>query len=156
MENKNYLCALQIIQTLSSSIVARILAIDYGKRRTGFAVTDPLQIIATGLTAVDTTAIFDFLKEYLKNEEVEQFVVGYPLHLDESESEMSLAVDKFIEELQKNHPHIPVAKEDERYTSQMAAQSLFQSGVKKKKRRNKKLLDEVSAVLILQRFLGHS
>jgi len=135
--------------------VARILAIDYGMKRTGLAVTDPMQIIATGLTAVDTKNIFDFLKDYLKNEEVELFVVGYPIHLDGNESPMSLAVDKFIENLQKNHPHIPVDKEDERFTSQMAARSLVQSGVKKKKRQNKKLLDEVSAVLILQAYMGH-
>ncbi|MFK7904774.1 MAG: Holliday junction resolvase RuvX [Chitinophagales bacterium] len=135
--------------------MARILAIDYGMKRTGLAVTDPMQIIATGLTAVDTKNIFDFLKDYLKNEEVELFVVGYPIHLDGNESPMSLAVDKFIEILQKNHPHIPVDKEDERFTSQMAARSLVQSGVKKKKRQNKKLLDEVSAVLILQAYMGH-
>ncbi len=135
--------------------MARILAIDYGMKRTGLAVTDPMQIIATGLTAVDTKNIFDFLKDYLNNEEVEQFVVGYPIHLDGNESPMSLAVDKFIEVLQKNHPHIPVDKEDERFTSQMAARSLVQSGVKKKKRQNKKLLDEVSAVLILQAYMGH-
>ncbi|MGB1242045.1 MAG: Holliday junction resolvase RuvX, partial [Chitinophagales bacterium] len=126
--------------------MARILAIDYGMKRTGLAVTDPMQIIATGLTAVDTKNIFDFLKDYLNSEEVEQFVVGYPIHLDGNESPMSLAVDRFIEKLQKNHPHIPVDKEDERFTSQMAARALVQSGVKKKKRQNKKLLDEVSAV----------
>ncbi len=131
------------------------MAIDYGMKRTGIAVTDPLQIIATGLTAVDTKNIFDFLKDYLKTEEVEQFVVGYPIHLDSNESPMSLAVDKFIEDLQKNHPTIPVDREDERFTSKMAAQSLVQSGVRKKKRQNKKLLDEVSAVLILQGYLGH-
>ncbi len=135
--------------------MARIMAFDYGRKRTGIAVTDPLQIIATGLTTVETSTIFTFLEDYLKKEEVEKFVVGVPLRDHHEANPVVTLIEKFIQKLQKHFPHIPVDTEDESFTSKMAVKSLVQGGVKKKKRRNKSLIDEVSATLILQQHLGH-
>ncbi len=133
----------------------RILAIDYGTKRTGIAVTDPLQLFAQGLTTVDTKELFPFLKTYFKDEAVEKIVVGYPLGLDGEITVHQQRVDAFILELNKKFPSLPVEKEDERYTSKMAMQTLIQSGVKRMKRRNKALIDEVSATIILQSYLGN-
>ncbi|MGB1207259.1 MAG: Holliday junction resolvase RuvX [Chitinophagales bacterium] len=135
--------------------MGRILAIDFGKKRTGLAVTDPLQIIATGLKTVETEKVLDFLKKYVVQENVECFVVGLPLNLDGTPTDATFASNEFVKKLQKLFPNIPIEREDERYTSKMAARTLVLSGVKKKKRRNKKLLDEVSATIILQSYLGH-
>ena len=134
--------------------MARILAIDYGTKRIGLAVTDPMQIIATGLTTVATAKALNFLKTYTAQEEVECFVVGEPKNLDNTPSQSAAATEKFIQQLQKHFPNIPIARIDERFTSKMAAQTLVMSGLKKKKRQQKALLDEVSATLILQTYLG--
>lgn len=136
--------------------MGRIVAIDYGLKRVGIAVTDPLQIIATGLTTVDTPKIMAFLQKYVTDEPVEKFVVGDPRNLDDIATHATQPTEKFVAELAKLFPNIPIDREDERYTSKMASRVLIQSGVKKKKRRNKKLLDEISATLILQSYLGHN
>lgn len=134
--------------------MARILAIDYGLKRVGIAVTDPLQIIATGLTTVATTDVLAFLRKYVTQESVECFVVGEPKNLDNTPSESAAATNAFVDQLKKTFPNIPIKRVDERFTSKIAMQTLVRSGVKKKKRRNKKLLDEVSATLILQSYMA--
>jgi len=133
--------------------MARILAIDYGMKRTGIAITDELQIIASGLTTVNTKDFFDFLENYLKMENVELFVVGEPKQMDYTPSQSESLIIPFIKTLTEKHPKIPVKRIDERFTSKMAFQSLIDSGLSKKKRRNKALLDEVSATIILQTYL---
>jgi len=133
--------------------MSRILAIDYGKRRTGIAVTDPLQIICTGLPTVSTKEIFPFLKEYLLREEVEAFVIGESKNLDNSKSEVADAIEAFAKKLKALYPNIPIHWMDERFTSKMAKQSMLMSGMKKKKRQQKEIVDEISATLILQSFL---
>lgn len=135
--------------------MARILALDYGKKRTGIAVTDELQLIASGLTTVDTGQLMPFLKEYLAQEKVELFVVGQPLQKDNTPSEIESDILVFIEQLTGEFPHIPVRRVDERYTSKMAFQSMIDSGMTKKQRRNKALIDQISATLILQDYLYH-
>ncbi len=133
--------------------MARILAIDYGAKRTGIAVTDPLQIIASGLTTVQTPQIWKFLSQYFANEDVETIVVGYPVKMNNQPSEAMQFVKPFIEKLRKKYPKIPIELVDERFSSKMAMQSMVQGGVKKKKRRDKSLVDMVSAAIILQTFL---
>ena len=133
--------------------MARILAIDYGMKRVGVAVTDPAQIIATALQTVESQKIIDFLKKYISQEPVECFVVGDPRNLNNEASDATVATEKFVETLAKHFPEIPIKRIDERFTSKMAAQTLFMSGLKKKKRRQKGLLDEVSATLILQTYM---
>ncbi len=135
------------------NILARILALDYGKIRTGIAVTDELQIIASGLTTVDTKKIFSFLTNYLKDENVELFVVGEPKQMNNTASESEQLIKPFIEKLQQTFPKIPVKRVDERFTSKMAFQSMIDSGLKKKQRQNKALIDEISATIILQTYL---
>lgn len=131
----------------------RIVAIDYGLKRVGLAVTDPLRIFATGLTTVDEPNTLIFLKEYQAKEGIESFVVGEPKRMDNTPSQSAAATNKFVAKLKKAFPGIPVYRYDERFTSKMAMETLIMSGVKKKKRRNKKLLDEVSATLILQSYM---
>lgn len=133
--------------------MSRILAIDYGKRRVGIAVTDPLQIICTGLPTVDTKEIFTFLKNYLSQEEVESFVIGESKNLDNSKSQVAEDIETFAKKLGKMFPHIPIYWVDERFTSKMAKQSMLMSGMKKKKRRQKEIVDEISATIILQTYL---
>lgn len=133
--------------------MARILSIDYGTKRIGLAVTDPLQIIANGLDTVATPDIFDYLKKYLEAEEVECFVVGEPKHLDGNPSQVAPKVEKFIKQLQKLFPTIRIERQDERFTSEDAKMIILQSGIKKKKRRDKSLVDKVAATLILQDFM---
>ncbi len=130
--------------------MGRVLAIDYGVRRTGLAVTDPLQIIPGGLTTVDTTNLMAFLKDYLSKEQVERFVVGLPKQTNGQDSENLPRVRAFVEQLQKMFPAVPVDMWDERYTSVLAQQTILQSGIGKMARRNKALVDEVSATIILQ------
>lgn len=137
----------------SVNILARILAIDYGEKRTGIAVTDELQIIASGLTTVETKKIFSFLTDYLKTEKVELFIVGEPKQLNNTESESEKIIKPFVEKLSLTFPKIPVKRIDERFTSKMAFQSMIDSGLKKKQRQNKSLIDEISATLILQSYL---
>jgi len=133
--------------------MARILAIDFGTKRTGIAVTDELQIIASGLTTVDTKGLLQFLKTYTSDEDVELFLVGEPKQMDNSASESEIHILPFIARLEKTFPNIPIKRVDERFTSKMAFQTMIDSGLKKKQRKNKALIDEISATLILQSYL---
>lgn len=133
--------------------MARILALDFGTKRTGIAVTDELQIIASGLTTVNTKELMSFLKDYLSKEAVELFLIGEPKQMDNTESESEKYIKPFIEKLQKEFPKIPIQRVDERFTSKMAVQTMIDSGLKKKQRQNKALVDEISATLILQSYL---
>ncbi len=130
--------------------MGRVLAIDYGVRRTGLAVTDPLQIIPGGLTTVETPQLLSYLKGYLSKENVERFVVGLPRQTNGRDSDNLPRVRAFVEQLKKAFPSVPVDMWDERYTSVMAQQAILQSGIGKMARRNKALVDEVSATIILQ------
>ena len=133
--------------------MARILCIDYGLKRTGLAVTDPLQIIATGLTTVDSNQLIPYLKDYFKKEPVELILIGMPSNWDDSPTHATPLVEKFIRELEKNFPAIPVKKVDERYTSKMAKDAMLEMGLSKKERRNKALVDEIAATIMLQEHL---
>ncbi|MEE1223015.1 MAG: Holliday junction resolvase RuvX [Bacteroidaceae bacterium] len=133
--------------------MGRILAIDYGVRRTGIAVTDSLQIIANGLTTVDTKQLLDFLKRYTQQEQVELFVVGLPKQTNGRDSDNLPRVRSFVGQLKKALPDIPVEWWDERYTSVMAHQTMLESGIGKKARQNKALVDEISACIILQGYM---
>lgn len=133
--------------------LGRIVAIDYGAKRVGIAVTDPMQIIATALTTVPTKELMGFLKTYFEEEEVEQLVVGYPLGLNDQPTHATPLVDKFVKDFNKKFPNLPVALEDESYTSKDAARMLYAAGYKQKDRRKKENLDKVSAALILQSYL---
>ncbi len=133
--------------------MARILAIDYGQKRTGIAVTDELQIIASGLTTVDTKELINFLKDYTSNENVEMFLVGEPKQKDGTPSESEALISPFLVKLEKEFSEIPVKRVDERFTSKLAFQSMIDGGLKKKQRRNKALIDEISATIILQDYL---
>jgi putative Holliday junction resolvase len=139
--------------TNNVNTLARILAIDYGEKRTGIAITDELQIIASGLTTVDTKKIFSFLTEYLKNETVELFVVGEPKQMNNTASESAQIINTFVKKLGLTFPKIPIKRIDERFTSKMAFQSMIDGGLKKKQRQNKALIDEISATIILQSYL---
>jgi putative Holliday junction resolvase len=134
--------------------MARILAIDYGTKRTGLAVTDEMQIIASGLTTVSTKELLNFIINYIQSENVEKFVVGLPKQMDNTASESEIHILKFLEKLKEQIPHIPVERVDERFTSKMAFQTMIDSGLKKKQRQNKALIDEISATLILQSYLA--
>ena len=134
----------------------RILALDYGKVRTGVAVTDELQLIASGLTTVATKELPAFLKEYLSKEKVECIVLGEPKQMDGTVSESEKLIGPFVEKLKGWYPEIAVVRQDERFTSKMAMQSMISAGAKKKKRQNKALIDEISATLILQSYLDRS
>ncbi|QNM86051.1 Holliday junction resolvase RuvX [Polaribacter pectinis] len=133
--------------------MARILAIDFGKKRTGIAVTDEMQIIASGLTTVNTEELIPFLKEYTTKEKVELFLVGKPKQMDNSDSESEALILPFLKKLEKQIPQIPIIRIDERFTSKMAFQTMIDSGMKKKQRRNKAMVDEISATIILQSYL---
>jgi putative holliday junction resolvase len=133
--------------------MSRILAIDYGLKRTGIAVTDPLKIIASALTTVETTELLDYLKQYCSVEEVESFVVGLPLHPDGNPAQIAPQADKLAQTLQKLYPEKSVFRQDERYTSFDAKRIIFQSGAKKQKRRDKALVDKVAAALILEQYM---
>ena len=133
--------------------MSRILAIDYGLKRTGIAVTDPLQLIANGLTTVSTSELWKFIVEYLSKEHVELLVIGYPVKMNNTPSAPVSAIDAFITRFEKNYPDIKVEKVDERFTSKIAQQAIIDGGVKKKGRRDKALVDTVSATIILQSFM---
>ncbi|MCW3467498.1 Holliday junction resolvase RuvX [Chitinophaga nivalis] len=135
--------------------MARILAIDYGKKRTGLAVTDPMQIIASGLTTVATHDLIPYLKKYFAAEQVETIVIGEPKNLDGNDTHATPLVAECIRIIQKNFPQINIVKVDERFTSKMAFQTMIDSGLKKKDRQNKALVDEISATIILQEYLHH-
>lgn len=133
--------------------MARILSIDYGKKRTGLAVSDPLQIIANGLTTVETSKLFDFLADYFQKEEVSRIIVGLPKQMNNELSENMKRIEPFVNRLKKLYPHIPVEYYDERFTSKMAHQAMIDGGLKKKERQNKELVDEISATIILQEYM---
>ncbi len=133
--------------------MGRILSIDYGRKRVGLAVTDPLQIIANGLTTVHSKDVFKYLDDYIKKEEVDKIVVGYPKTLKNEASEAIVYVNPFIKKLIKKYPKIEIDIFDERYTSKMAFQAMIDGGLKKKDRQKKELVDKISAVIILQSYL---
>lgn len=134
--------------------MARILAIDYGSKRTGIAVTDPEQIIASALDTVPTNQLFSYLKVYLAKENVECILVGDPKTLKNEVSQTTQLVNQFVNKLKREIPGIPVKRMDERFTSIMAAKSLLESGQSKKTRRDKSILDQVSATILLQNYLS--
>ncbi|NER16010.1 Holliday junction resolvase RuvX [Spongiivirga citrea] len=133
--------------------MSRILAIDYGVKRTGIAVTDELQLIASGLTTVNTKELLPFLKQYVLDESVELFVIGEPKQMNNTASESEVHIQEFIKKLTEALPEIKIARVDERFTSKMAFQTMIDSGLKKKQRQNKALVDEISATIILQSYL---
>jgi len=133
--------------------LGRILAIDFGKKRTGIAVTDEMQIIASGLTTVNTSELIPFLKKYISKEKVELFLVGKPKQMDNSDSQSEALIIPFLKKLLKEIPQILVHRVDERFTSKMAFQTMIDSGLKKNQRKNKALVDEISATIILQSYL---
>ena len=133
--------------------MGRLLAIDYGSKRTGVAVTDEMQIIASGLTTVDTNNIINFLKSYIDKESVDLILIGLPKQMNNELSESEPLILKFIKRLTKELPDMPIQRVDERFTSKMAFQTMIDSGLNKKQRKNKALVDEISATLILQSYL---
>ena len=133
--------------------MARLLAIDYGKKRTGLAVSDEMQIIAGGLTTVPTTGLLDYILDYVKREPVERIVVGLPKQMNNEPSENMRRVEPFVNRLRKLLPDIPVEYHDERFTSVLAQRTIIEAGIKKMARRNKELVDEVSATIILQSYM---
>jgi putative Holliday junction resolvase len=133
--------------------LGRVLALDYGEKRTGIAVTDELRLIASGLTTVPTKELLSFLKSYVDKENVDVFVIGEPKQMNNTPSESEQFITPFLVELAKHFPTISIERQDERFTSKMAFQSMLDSGLKKKQRRNKALVDEISATIILQSYL---
>ena len=133
--------------------MARILSIDYGKKRTGIAVTDPLQIIAGGLATVSTSELFDWLKTYLSKEPVERIVIGEPRQPNGQPSENLARVQQFVNRWRKEFPDVPIELYDERFTSVLAHQAMLEGGLRKKARQDKALVDEISATIILEDYL---
>lgn len=134
--------------------MARIIALDYGKKRTGIAVSDPLQIIASALDTVDSGELIGYLKKYIAAEPVEKVIIGYPLNMDDSPTDATPLVEKFIIKFGNVFPQMPVEKVDERMTSKMASQQIALMGLKKKDREKKELIDAVAAVIMLQEYMG--
>ena len=133
--------------------MARILSIDYGRKRTGIAVTDPLQIIAGGLATVSTSELFDWLQTYLQHEQVERIVIGEPRQPNGQPSENLQRVQQFVNRWRKAHPEVPIDYYDERFTSVLAHQAMLEGGLRKKARQDKALVDEISATIILEDYL---
>jgi len=133
--------------------LGRILAIDFGKKRTGIAVTDEMKIIASGLTTVDTKELLGFLKTYISKEKVDLFLVGKPKQMDYTDSESEKLIVPFLKKLEQQISKIPIHRVDERFTSKMAFQTMIDSGLNKNQRKNKALVDEISATIILQSYL---
>ena len=133
--------------------MGRILAIDYGRRRTGLAVTDPAQIIPGGLTTVATGELLKFLDDYMKRETVERVVVGWPTQTSGQPSENQQRVTEFVRAFERRHPDVPVVKQDERFTSVIAHRTMIDAGLSRKRRQDKALVDEISATLILQQYM---
>jgi len=133
--------------------MGRFLAIDYGTKRTGLAVTDTLKIIANGLTTVPTHTLLDFLKGYIEKEDVERIIVGLPKQMNNEYSENMKHIRPFVKKLTALYPSIPIELYDERFTSALAQRTIIEAGLKKKDRQNKALVDEVSAVIILQSYM---
>lgn len=133
--------------------MGRILAIDYGTKRTGLAVTDPLRIIATALDMIETPKLIDYLKKYFQTEEVEKIIIGLPKRLNNTDSEIAPEVRKFVEKFKTTFPEKPIQTVDERFTSSMAQQAMIDGGMKKKDRQVKGNVDKISAVIILQSYM---
>jgi putative Holliday junction resolvase len=133
--------------------MGRLLAIDYGTKRTGLAVTDPLKIIATGLTTVPTHTLFTFLENYLAKEEVDSVIIGLPRQMNNELSENMKHIEPFVKKFRSQFPLVPIEYYDERFTSLIAQKSMLESGLKKKDRQNKALIDEISATIILQDYM---
>lgn len=136
-----------------AALMGRILAVDYGRKRTGLAVTDPAQIIANGLTTVDTHKLWEFLADYISREEVERIVVGMPVQTNGEPSDNQRNIIPFVNRWRKNYPDIPVVEWDERFTSVLAHRTMLDAGLHKMARRNKALVDEISATIILQSYM---
>jgi len=134
-------------------IMSRIMAIDYGLKRTGIAVSDPLQIIAGGLTTIESSKLFEFLDDYLKKEKVSLIIIGMPRNLDDSDTHATKAVGLLIEKLKEKFPSVPVKPVDERFTSKMASRAMVEMGLKKKKRQDKGTVDKIAATIMLQDFM---
>ena len=134
--------------------MARIICIDYGGKRTGIAVTDPLKIIATALQTIETPQLFIFLKKYIAAESVERILIGHPLNLDDTPTHATPLVEAAIKRLQKEFPQIPVEKVDERFTSVLAGRAMIEMGMKKKDRRQKGNVDQIAATIMLQEYLN--
>ncbi|WP_149275228.1 Holliday junction resolvase RuvX [Pareuzebyella sediminis] len=134
--------------------MGRLMALDYGKKRTGIAVTDELHLIASGLTTVATIDLMEFLQDYLAKENVEVFVIGEPRRMNNEPSEAEEYIVPFLDCLAKVFPEISIVRQDERFTSKLAVQSMIDGGMKRKKRKDKALIDEISATLILQAYLN--
>ena len=135
--------------------MARILSIDYGQKRTGIAVTDDFQIIASGLTTIPSTDIIAFLKTYFSKENVETVIIGEPKQMNGLPSESSEIIEKFITQFHTEFPNMKMERVDERFTSKMAFQTMIDSGLKKKQRQNKELIDEIAATILLQDYLNY-
>ncbi len=135
--------------------MGRIVSIDFGKKRTGLAVTDPLKIIATGLMTIETPKLMAFLKDYIAKEGVEQVIIGMPTNMDDSDTHATPLVKKFIEQFKKAFPSLPIKEVDERFTSKMASQAMLEMGLKKKQRQNKALIDEIAATIMLQEYMNN-
>ena len=133
--------------------MARILAIDYGIKRTGIAVTDEMQLIASGLTTIATPTLFSFLNDYLANEKVEKVIIGEPKQMNGLPSESAVYIEQFCVEFKKTYPNMPLVKVDERFTSKLAFKTMIDSGLNKKKRQNKALIDEIAATILLQDYI---
>jgi putative holliday junction resolvase len=133
--------------------MGRILAIDYGRKRCGIAVTDPLQLISNGLTTVSSSELFNFIVQYIQVEKVERFVVGLPKQMNNELSESMKYIEPFVQRLKRAFPDIPVEYYDERFTSKLAHRAMIDGGLKKTARQNKALVDEISAVIILQSYM---
>lgn len=136
-----------------ATLMSRIMAIDYGKKRTGIAVTDPAQIIANGLTTVETHRLIDFITDYLTKETVERIVVGRPKQMNNEDSENMKRVQTFVNTVRKKWPQIPIELVDERFTSVLAHRTMIDGGMKKKERQNKAIVDQISATIILQSYM---
>ena len=132
----------------------RILSIDYGIKRTGIAITDEMQIIASGLTTVPSETLITFLKDYFSKEKVEKVIIGEPKQMDGTPSESAEIIEKFIKTFKLTFPEMPLARVDERFTSKMAFQTMIDSGLKKKQRQNKALIDEIAATIMLQDYMN--
>jgi len=133
--------------------MGRLIGIDYGKKRVGIAVTDPGQMIASGLTTVGSHEVLEFLKTYIEKEDVDKFIVGEPKQMNNEPSESAEFVKAFVTGLKRKFPDIPVIMVDERFTSKMAKRAMIDGGMKKKQRQNKAMVDSISAALILQSFM---
>ncbi|MBQ9435685.1 MAG: Holliday junction resolvase RuvX [Bacteroidales bacterium] len=133
--------------------MGRILAIDYGQKKVGLAVTDELRICAHALETVHVSKVMDFLKEYIAKEKVDLIVVGEPRNMDNTPSDSARFIEPFVKHLQKEFPEMPIVRVDERFTSRMAFQTMIDAGLKQKARRNKELVDKISATIILQSYL---